>query len=223
MDISEIRYKNAKYLVDSVGGVTAAAEKMDKSQSQLSHIAGEKPIKNIGKKIARQFEQIFNKPKDWLDHPHPEYWGIIESNVEPAPKLGEFKRIPVVGTAQLGDNGHWSEIEYPVGHGDGYIEFPSRDPMAYALRCRGDSMMPRIKNGEFVIVEPNSEPINGDEVLVKSVDGRVMVKTLLYIRDDMVHLMSVNESHPPQSMPLRDVEKMHLVAAIVKKALWTQD
>jgi phage repressor protein C with HTH and peptisase S24 domain len=91
---------------------------------------------------------------------------------------------------------------------DGYINYPMRDPNAYALRCMGDSMRPRIREGEFVIIEPNSEPISGDEVLVKSLDGRVMIKTLLYQRDGRLHLLSVNEAHPLQSTPLEDVDKI---------------
>jgi len=141
-------------------------------------------------------------------------------NAAPAPKLAAPRRVPVVGTAQLGDNGHWAELEYPVGHGDGHIEFASRDANAYALRCRGDSMRPRILDGEYVIVEPNGEPIPGDEVLVKAVDGRVMVKTFLYRREGRLHLMSANAAHPPQAIPLDQVDKIHPVVAIVKKALW---
>ncbi len=143
--------------------------------------------------------------------------------VEAGPALGEFSAIPVVGSAQLGDNGHWSELEYPVGFGDGHITYPTRDKNAYALRCHGDSMKPRIRDGEFVIVEPNSEPIPGDEILLKTHDGRVMVKTLLYQRDDKVHVMSVNEAHPPQAFNLAEIDKIHLVAAIAKKALWHKE
>lgn len=146
-----------------------------------------------------------------------------ESNAHDAPKLGRFIKIPIVGMAQLGDNGHWSEMEFPVGFGDGYIPFPTTDQNAYALRCVGDSMKPRIKDGEFVIIEPNTEPIPGDEVLIKAHDGRVMIKTLLYKRDDRVHVMSINEAHPPQSFSVFDIDKMHFVSAVVKKAAWDND
>lgn len=81
-------------------------------------------------------------------------------------------------------------------------------------------MKPRIKDGEFVIIEPNSEAIPGDEVLLKTKDGRVMVKTFLYRRDKRVHVMSVNDAHQPQSFDLSEIDKIHPVAAIVKKALW---
>lgn len=156
----------------------------------------------------------------------PEWMGgkaLPENHFTDGPTLGNFSAIPVVGSAQLGDNGHWSALDYPVGFGDGLITYPSRDKNAYALRCVGDSMKPRIRDGEFVIVEPNSEPIPGDEILLKTQDGRVMVKTLLYQRDDKIHVMSVNEAHPPQAFALADIDKIHLVAAIAKKALWRKE
>lgn len=145
------------------------------------------------------------------------------TNAEPAPALGAARRVPVVGTAQLGDNGYWAELETPVGFGDGFVEVAVRDNNAYALRCRGDSMKPRIKDGEFVIVEPNQPPNPGDEVLVKAKDGRVMVKELLYIRDEVVHLLSVNETFGKLSIPLEQIDCMHLVTGIVKRAMWRPD
>lgn len=134
--------------------------------------------------------------------------------------ITNWKAIPVVGTAQLGDNGYWADLEYPVGHGEGYVSFPTTDPNAYALKCEGDSMRPRIKAGEFVVVEPNHEIEPGDEVLVKSKDGRVMVKEFLYRRMGRTHLISTNDAHPPVAFTDEEIEKMHYVAGIAKRAMW---
>ncbi|MBB3006018.1 LexA family transcriptional regulator [Cupriavidus alkaliphilus] len=143
-------------------------------------------------------------------------------DIVPIP-TSSYRRIPVVGMAQLGDNGHFSDIEYPVGHGDGFIEFPTRDPDAYGLRCNGDSMRPRVKHNEFVVVEPNHAVTNGDEVLVKSQDGRVMVKELAYVRDGVVHLSSVNERHGMVRIPQDQIERLQYVAGIVKSSAWRPD
>jgi phage repressor protein C with HTH and peptisase S24 domain len=128
--------------------------------------------------------------------------------------------VPVVGFAQLGDNGHFVDIEYPVGYGDGFVAAPTADKDAYALRCVGDSMRPRIKDREFVVVEPNHKVEPGDEVLVKSKDGRVMVKEFLYERAGRVHLISVNETHAPIAIDKDNIEKMHYVGWIAKPSAW---
>lgn len=132
-------------------------------------------------------------------------------------------KIPVVGTAQLGDDGFWAEMDYPVGHGDGSVRHYTDDGNAYALRCKGLSMMPRIRDGEFVIVEPNTTPRPGDDVLVKHVDGRVMVKRFLYERDGMIHLESINAAFPAHDFALEDIETFHFVRGIAMRSCWVPD
>lgn len=128
--------------------------------------------------------------------------------------------IPVVGTAQLGDEGHWLELEYPTGHGEGFVPYPSRDPNTYALRVKGDSMRPRIKPGEFVVIEPNHSVAAGEEVMVQTKDGRSMVKILGHKRGGLVELLSINENQKPISLEERDIVKMHYVGGIIKASLY---
>lgn len=131
----------------------------------------------------------------------------------------KFTEVPIIGGAQLGNGGHWTNMQYPVGFGDGYINWPTRDPDAYALRCTGDSMKPRIKDGEYVVIEPNHQFLPGDEVLVVTKDERAMVKTFLYERDGEVMVMSINEEHLPIRFSLSEIESIHYVAGIAKSSL----
>lgn len=148
----------------------------------------------------------------------------IQYNDEFRPKgLGKRKRLAVVGMAQLGDNGFWADIEYAVGHGDGYIDWPTSDPDAYAIECSGDSMRPRIKHGEFVIIEPNHPIQPGEEVMVKSKDGRVMVKELAYKSAGRYTLLSINEAHGKITLHEDEIEKIHYVAGIAKQSMWRPD
>lgn len=154
--------------------------------------------------------------------PSPEISFSDDFSPIPIPQ-SSYKKIPVVAMAQLGDNGHFVDLEYPVGHGDGYLNFFSNDPDAYGLRCVGDSMEPRIKDGEFVVIEPNHAVTNGDEVLVRSKDGRVMIKLLGYTRDGYTHLLSVNQSHKTIKIPVTEIEQLAFVGAIVKPSAWRPD
>jgi phage repressor protein C with HTH and peptisase S24 domain len=135
----------------------------------------------------------------------------------------QFVYPPVVGTAQLGDDGYWLELDFPVGHGDGFVLYPSRDPNAYAVRCKGDSMRPRIKPGEFAVLAPNHAFIPGDEILLKDLRGRAMIKVFNFERDGLVELASINEDHRPITIDKEQIAVMHYVEAICKASLYYRD
>ncbi|WP_322069936.1 helix-turn-helix domain-containing protein [Paraburkholderia bannensis] len=137
--------------------------------------------------------------------------------------VGKWRRLAVLGMAQLGDNGYWADIEFAVGHGNGSVDWPTSDPDAYALKCEGESMLPRIRPGEYVIIEPNHPVQPGDEVVIKSLDGRVMIKELLFTGNGRYHLASVNASHGRISIPVNEVERMEYVGGIAKPSKWRPD
>ena len=122
-----------------------------------------------------------------------------------------FRRAPMKGIAQLGPEGFWDALE----HADGWIDVPSTDPNAYSLRVRGDSMSPAIRDGWAVWCEPNREPVPGEYVMVRCVNGQQMVKELLYSNSECVSLMSVNASFGRLTIPRSEIEHMHAVGGIV--------
>lgn len=133
--------------------------------------------------------------------------------------------VPIVGTTQGGPPERaWCELGFPVGYGDQYVEVATRDANAYGLRVVGDSMAPRIMEGEWIVVEPNTEPQPGDEVVVKTVDGEVMVKVLTARHTDRVVLSSVNEAFKRITKPLNELQFMHYVGPrLPARAVKTRD
>ena len=189
------------------------------SQGMVSqYLLGRRPL---NPKAARAFAQFLRvKIEEFSPRLAAEistYTVSEDTGSYPAPNLS--RGVPIVGTAQLGPEGFWCELQHPVGNGDGRIRMESRDEQAYAVRVVGDSMHPRIKSGEYVIVEPNVPVQPGDEVLIVTKDGRSMVKELLARRDGLVHLNSVNDSHGRMTLRDADIEKIHHIAAIAKSSL----
>ena len=201
-------------LIKTYGSIRALADKTGTDPAHLSQIKN--GVREMGEAVARRIENALHLGHGTLD------LGLWKPDDEPPVERGAGA-VPVVGTAQLGDAGYWHELQYPVGHGDGFVRYPSRDPNVYALRVKGDSMRPRIKPGEFIVVEPAAATPAGEEVLVTTEDGRSMVKILGPRRDGMVELQSINEDHRPITLDETQIKTMHFVAAIVKASRYYRE
>ncbi|HCR3336867.1 TPA: helix-turn-helix transcriptional regulator [Morganella morganii] len=176
-----------------------------KEKSYISQLMSGKS--SFGEKAARRLERDYGMPP-----------GFLDSNEELQPDEIEFVgfvpngMVKVVGEAFLGIDGAVDMIEAL----EGWVQIYSDDKDAYALKVKGDSMWPRIQSGEYVVVEPNTVVRSGDEVFVRTVEGKNMVKILNKTRDGSYQFTSVNNTHPPITVDPCEVEKMHYVAAIVK-------
>lgn len=234
MEIEEIRRQNLRYWIDtdphSQGNVTAwcnyYSQFVDDDEASLtpSYIRqlapkNGKPQRHIGEKSARRLERIGGKPHGWMDVDRSkttdEKLAQHEGETmayDDALALRDLRRIPLVGEVKGGADGYLEELQYPVGHGDGYVLWPTTDNSAYALRVRGDSMHPRYRAGEFVIVEPSKEPPVGEDVVVIFHDGRKMLKVLNWVRDGEVQLLSINNGFAPLTVSASDIAAMHYAA-----------
>jgi len=146
----------------------------------------------------------------------------IASNVQGEPYQVRPGRVPVVGKAMLGPDGYFEAMEYPVGHGEGYLNIFSTDENAYGLRVAGHSMKPRIKHNEFVLIEPSKDYVAGDEVLVKTVSGQAMIKEFVYFRDGQYRFDSVNNAFDPIYLTQEEIVFIHYMGAIVKSSRFVE-
>jgi phage repressor protein C with HTH and peptisase S24 domain len=142
-----------------------------------------------------------------------------DDHLEPGGSAREAKPVPVVGTARLGTNGYYEELQYPPGHGDGQVDSYSTDEDAYALRVKGDSMHPAIRHGAFIVAEPSRPCVPGEYVVLALATGQKMVKELVIERADEVVVESVNGGDR-LTVEKSNIEKMHPVAAIVPASKW---
>lgn len=199
-------------LINEFGTIRALAEKTDSDAAHLSQIKN--GTREMGEAVARRIENALGLGHKTLDR------GLWKAPPELHPGELRLTGVPVVGTAQAGDDGYWHELQHPTGTGEGYVPYPTRDPNTYALRIKGDSMWPRINPGEFVVIEPNRAFVAGDEVMVQTKDGRSMIKKLGSRRGGLVELLSINGAHKPITVDEEQVEKIHYVGAIIKAPMY---
>lgn len=156
--------------------------------------------------MARRFgvpEQNYNNwvyrnslPKDY----YPIAQALLTGNESviresPSDYLYLSDKIPVIG---WGDVQTWCE-EQDIYHRKDAKEwitpsFPCSRNSIY-LSVIGDSMSPDYTEGEYILVDPDVQPMHGDDVVVKTPDNKFPLKRL-QITPEGTYLLAVNKDHP---------------------------
>jgi phage repressor protein C with HTH and peptisase S24 domain len=115
--------------------------------------------------------------------------------------------VPLLGFAQAGAGGYFTDGGFPVGRGWDEVGLPSvNDEHAYALEISGDSMKPAYRDGDIIVVSPGAQIRKGDRVVVKTRDGEVMVKELKRRTAKTLELSSLNPNHVDRTLAATDVD-----------------
>ena len=117
------------------------------------------------------------------------------------------KQIPLIGFAQAGKGGFFDDSGFPAGGSWDEIDVPGvTDQNAYSLEITGDSMLPVYREGDLIIVSPNTSLRKGDRVVVKTRGGEVMAKILHRQTAKTIELASFNPEHPPKTYEMNDID-----------------
>jgi SOS-response transcriptional repressor LexA len=117
---------------------------------------------------------------------------------------------PQHDAAQPADATAWlTQLAAPTPEGiTEFIDVPGLGPVepgTFALRVDGNSMFPRLRDGDIIISNRRAEPQPGQTVLVK-IRGHVGVTVKLWRPEgDTVHLIPVNEASRLTIWPKRDI------------------
>jgi phage repressor protein C with HTH and peptisase S24 domain len=127
------------------------------------------------------------------------------SLIEDAPRV--VQSVPLLGFAQAGAGGFFTDGGFPAGKGWDEVGLPSvNDEHAYALEISGDSMKPAYRDGDVIVVSPAAQVRKGDRVVVKTTDGEVMVKELKRRTAKTLELSSLNPNHVDRTLAAADVD-----------------
>jgi phage repressor protein C with HTH and peptisase S24 domain len=127
------------------------------------------------------------------------------SLIEDTPRV--VQSVPLLGFAQAGAGGYFTDGGFPLGKGWDEVGLPSvNDEHAYALEISGDSMKPAYRDGDIIVVSPGAQIRKGDRVVVKTNDGEVMVKELKRRTAKTLELSSLNPNHVDRTLAAADVD-----------------
>lgn len=221
LDSKEIRRRNLLVLISEAGTAAALAEAAQTSAAYLSQILSVKTKAHLGDALARKLEAAMRKPHGWMDTVHYE-------SVTTRPRAGRqtvrayevdrpeaLTRVPVIASAEASRDGDLKTMRETSKKQ--FFSFPA-SAEAYALRIRGDNLRPRIKNGEYLIVDPEQEAQPGDDVIITLKRTVLMMREYLYRRDDEYVFGPVQGSGQMLTMPRSKVATLHAIIAILPRS-----
>lgn len=88
------------------------------------------------------------------------------------------------------------------------------DSGAFALEVKGNSMAPRIEDGDIIVVSPKLDPRSGDICVVRVSDEDTVKR--IKIDDSLVYLIPLNPEYEPMAVKKRDVSFMWKVVKVIK-------
>lgn len=121
--------------------------------------------------------------------------------------------IPVVAFASAGAGVDFTDQGFPAGTGMYNLPRPPgfSDPNAFAVEISGDSMVPKYRDGQVVVVDTRKQPVSGDYAVVGLVSGEKFVKRYRLAGGRIV-LESVNSLYPPVVVEPLDVRFAYKIA-----------
>ena len=110
----------------------------------------------------------------------------------------------------------WTETDPADNTADNYVSVDDvKDAQAFALKVKGNSMAPRIEDGDVVIVSPQQEAHSGDICVVR-VNGEDTLKKVKF-EGTYVHLVPLNPDFEPLTVKKKDVNFVWKVVKLIKE------
>ena len=103
--------------------------------------------------------------------------------------------------------GTWSEVSdnYPPGFGEEMVPCPIKGgPHTFALRVKGDSMLPDYPDGSVIVVDPDVSPLNNDDVVVRLNSDMEATFKRLKVDGSRMHLQPLNDQYTPIPLDGKD-------------------
>lgn len=156
---------------------------------------------------ARKIADFFEIPVETLIDPNfiyafYDYSDNFEELKRQFKKPKKIRKIPVFGKVAAGipleeivDIRDWEEIEY------------KGDDVLYGLQVKGDSMSPRIMEGDVLIVKQQPDAESGDLVIAQ-VNGNASTCKRLVKHSDGISLVSFNPSYAPMTFTNEEIENL---------------
>lgn len=193
-------------LAEKVGIVTRTLQRWEKGEQVPDGVA----LTRIAKATGVQPSWLLTGDGEMYPVPsRPENLYVLPGGGKRRAKLVD---LPLVSAVPAGKTATIFHPDYV----DDYVTVDDiKDPQAFALKVKGNSMAPRIEDGDTVIVSPQQEVRSGDICVIR-VDGEDTLKKVKF-EGNYIHLIPLNPEFDPITVKRKDVGFVWKVVKLVKE------
>lgn len=129
-------------------------------------------------------------------------WEIKSSFPKNAQPMPEMRQIPRIGRIACGEP---ITAEENI---EGYDETPAGWHADFSLLCVGDSMSPKIEDGDIVAIRCQPQVNNGEIAAVRIGDEATL--KMVFLHSDYIELRPVNPTYPSIIRRLEEMEEIRI-------------
>lgn len=173
------------------------------SQAELGKIAG------VSDKAVSTWESDIKVPRMGAVERISQYFGIPKSTIlDDSTIPAGFEPLPATDTVPLVGRIACGEPITAEENLEGYVAIPSAWHATFTLHCCGDSMEPRIKDGDLVAIRKDVQIENGEIAAVR-IDDEATLKHV-YLYPDKIILQPENPSYEPIVKMGEEMSDVHI-------------
>ncbi len=125
----------------------------------------------------------------------------VEGHLDESSGATTLKPIPLINKVAAGYPADFTDLDYPVGVADSYVMVPDvADAQAFAITVCGESMVPRFREGDILVISP-AAPVEGGDFCFVRIDSGGQTSTTfkqVFFDDGNVRLVALNPAFQPQ-------------------------
>lgn len=195
-------------------------ELMEKEGSPIKTVNQLKDTIGVTYEMARRYTLGTAKPREEKLQTLADTFQIDISYLDHGTTHNIFKKydlagiwIPILSYSKINKDGYFKEIESSDVAIEGHLPFSFASTESFAICVTGGVLHPAIKDGWFIICDPNTPLINGEYVQINLKDGRKAIKELISINNHLYVFQDVNNGERI-SFEKKEIESIFAIIGI---------
>lgn len=184
-------------------GYISMLEKNENPRTKLPIMPTTKTLTCVAKAMSMSVAELMDKLNQ------------TDDAIKDAIPVDKMVLVPVVGQVRAGYGGLAFECDMGKETVDAVtLRGYSQDDFFY-LKVKGDSMEPRLYEGDLVLVRRQASIDNGSYGVVTIDDEEGVIKIVQYDKDSIT-LISQNHNYPPRKFTGADVQRIRVIGKVIE-------